>query len=242
MRSAEQKLEINESNESNASRFDFDLLADSYDDWYAGRRGAMYDRLEKKLIADLLPAKAEGKKLLEVGCGTGHWSRFFSEYGFDVTGLDTSERMINAALQKNIANVSFLKADARLLPFANDSFDLTAAITTLEFVRDTDAVLREMIRCTRKSGRILLGVLNGLSKVNRQRQRRESPESPYAAARLFSPVELKEFLEPYGRVEITVGGFVPTQTWLVPLAPLVDSIARLFGGQKGAFIAAVLKL
>ncbi len=229
-------------NESKASRFDFDLLADSYDNWYAGRRGAMYDRLEKKLIVDFLPAKAEGKKLLEVGCGTGHWSRFFREYGFEVTGLDTSERMINAALQKNIVNVSFLIADGHLLPFANDSFDLTAAITTLEFVRDTEAVLREMIRCTRKPGRILLGVLNGLSKANRQRQRQDSPKSPYAAARLFSPVELKEFLEPFGQVEITVGGFVPAQSWLIPFAPLVDPIARIFGGQKGAFIAAVLKL
>ena len=97
MPSAEQKLQINE---SKASRFDFDMVAGSYDSWYAGRRAACYDRLEKKLIASLLPADGEGKKLLEIGCRTGHWSGFFSEYGFEVTGLDISERMINAALQK----------------------------------------------------------------------------------------------------------------------------------------------
>jgi len=237
MRSAERKLQINE---SKASRFDFDLLADGYDNWYAGRRGAMYDRLEKKLITHLLPAGAEGKKLLEVGCGTGHWCRFFSEYGFEVTGLDVSERMINAALQKGIPNVSFHIADGHLLPFADDSFDLTAAITTLEFVRDAEAVLREMIRCTRKTGMVLLGVLNGLSKVNRRRQDRT--ESSFVSARLFSSVELKEFLEPFGQVEISVGGFVPTQSWLIPFAPWFERIAGMFGSQKGAFIAAVLKL
>jgi len=239
MPSAERKLQISE---LKASRFDFDLVADSYDSWYASRRGAMYDRLEKKLIANFLPADAEGKKLLEIGCGTGHWSTFFSKYGFEVTGLDISERMINAALQKGIPNVSFHIADGHLLPFADDSFDLTAAIATLEFVRDTDAVLREMIRCTRKRGRILLGVLNGLSKVNRQRRRQDSPENLYAAARLFSPVELKEFLEPYGQVEITVGGFVPAQSWLIPFAAWFDRIAGMFGSQKGALIAALLKL
>jgi len=237
MLSAERKLQVNV---SKASRFDFDLLAGSYDGWYAGRRGAMYDRLEKKAISRYLPSNAKGKKLLEVGCGTGHWSRYFSEYGFEVTGLDISKRMINTALQKGIPNVSFRIADGHLLPFADDSFDLTAAITTLEFVRDTDAVLREMIRCTRKGGRILVGVLNRLSKVNRQRQ--ASAESPYASARLFSPVELKQLLQPYGRVEITVGGFVPAQSWLIPFAPCFDCIARMFGNQKGAFIAAVLKL
>jgi len=237
MPSAERKLQINE---SKASRFDFGLVVGSYDSWYAGRRGAMYDRLEKKLIADFLPAETEGKKLLEVGCGTGHWSRFFSEYGFEVTGLDISERMINAALQKDIPNISFNIADGHLLPFADDSFDLTAAITTFEFVRDAGAVLREMIRCTRKPGRILLGVLNALSKVNRQRA--NSPESQYAAAQFFSPVELKELLQPYGRVEITVGGFVPAQSWLIPFGPWFERIAGMFGSQKGAFIAALLKL
>jgi len=237
MPSAEQKRQIAK---LKASGFDFDLVADSYDSWYASRRGAMYDRLEKKLIVSLLPAETKGKKLLEIGCGTGHWSRFFSEYGFEVTGLDISERMINAALQKGIPNVSFHIADGHLLPFAEDTFDLTAAITTLEFVRDADTVLREMIRCTRKDGQVLLGVLNRLSKVNQQKQK--SSESPYATARLFSPAELKEVLQPYGHVEITVAGFVPAQSWLIPFGPWFDCIARMFGNQKGAFIAAVLKL
>ena len=237
MPSAEQKLETDK---LKASRFDFDLVAGSYDRWYASRRGAMYDRLEKKVIADFLPAEVEGKRLLEVGCGTGHWSRFFSEYGFEVTGLDVSERMINAALQKGIPNVSFHMADGHLLKFEDSTFDLTAAITTLEFVFDPEAVLREMIRCTRKHGMILIGALNRLSKVNQQRQDRA--ESPYAAARLFSPIELKQLLKPYGRVEITVGGFVPAQSWLIPFAPCFDYIARMFGNQKGAFIATMLKL
>lgn len=239
MPSAERKLQADG---SKASRFDFDRVADSYDSWYADRQGAIYDRLEKKLIANFLPAKTQGKRLLEIGCGTGHWSRFFSQFDFEVTGLDISERMLNKARQKNIPNVSFHIGDGHLLPFKDSTFDLTAAITTLEFVRDAEVVIREMIRCTRKPGRMLLGMLNGLSTVNRQRQRQSNPENPYAAARLFSPVELREFLEPYGRAEITIGGFVPAQNWLIPLAPLIDRIARMFGGQKGAFMAAVLKL
>ena len=228
--------------QQSASYFNYDDLANSYDSWYADRRGAMYDRLEKKLIANFLPTETGRKRLLEIGCGTGHWSRFFSQCGFEVTGLDISERMVNTALQKGIPNVSFCVGDGHLLPFQDSTFDLTAAITTLEFVRDAEVVLREIIRCTRKPGRILLGMLNGLSTVNRQKQRRGHPGNPYAAARLFSPVELREFLEPYGRVEIRVGGFVPTQNWLIPLAPWIDRIARMFGGQKGAFMAAVLKL
>jgi ubiquinone/menaquinone biosynthesis C-methylase UbiE len=177
--------------QQSASYFNFDEVADSYDSWYADRRGTMYDRLEKKLIASFLPTGTEGRKLLEIGGGTGRWSRLFSQRGFEVTGLDISERMVNTALQKGIPNVSFHMGDGHLLPFQDSSFDLTAAITTLEFVRDAEVVLREMIRCTHKPGRILLGMLNGLSTVNRQKQRRGRPGNPYAAARLFSPVELR---------------------------------------------------
>ena len=234
--------DINFMLQQSASYFNFDEVANSYDSWYTDRRGAMYDRLEKKLIANFLSSETEGRKLLEIGCGTGHWSRFFSQLGFEVTGLDISERMINTALEKGIPNVSFHMGDGHLLPFQDNTFDLTAAITTLEFVRDAEVVLREIVRCTRKPGRILLGMLNGLSTVNRQKQRRGRPGNPYAAARLFSPVELREFLEPYGQVEIRVGGFVPTQNWLIPLAPWIDRIARMFGGQKGAFMATALKL
>jgi len=234
--------DINFMLQQSASYFNFDEVANSYDSWYGDRRGAIYDRLEKKLIANFLATGTEGRKLLEIGCGTGHWSRFFSQLGFEVTGLDISEAMINIARQKNIPNVSFHMGDGHLLPFQDSTFDLTAAITTLEFVRDAEVVLREMIRCTRKPGRILLGMLNGLSTVNRQKQRRGRPGNPYAAARLFSPVELRGFLEPYGHVEISVGGFVPTQSWLIPLVPWIDRIARMFGGQKGAFMAATLKL
>lgn len=223
------------------SRFDFDLLADKYDSWYESARGRMYDRLEKKAISCYLPPKSKGKKLLEVGCGTGHWSRFFSEQGFDVTGVDISERMINIARGKNIPNSSFQIADGHRLPFKNGVFDVTAAITTLEFIRDTEGVLREMVRCTRKpGGQLLIGVLNELARLNRNRKQR--PESPYAKAQLFSPGQLKQLLEPFGRLAMVTAGFVPNQKLFLPLAPLFDAIGRFLHIPYGAFIAAEVKL
>ena len=238
MPSAEQKQQINK---SKASRFDFGLVAGSYDSWYAGRRGAMYDRLEKKLITDYLPAEAEGKKLLDVGCGTGHWSSFFSEYGFEVTGVDISERMIEIAKNKNISDASFQVANGHSLPFADGTFEVTAAITTLEFVRDAKAVVREMVRCTHKpAGRLLVGVLNARASLNRQRK--EEPESLWAKARLFSPKQLKQLLEPYGQLSMVTAGFVPNQKLLRLLAPLIDTFVPILHIPYGVFIAAEVRL
>ena len=224
-----------------SSRFDFDLLADEYDSWYESAKGRMYDRLEKKAISCYLPPDAKGKKLLEVGCGTGHWSRFFSEYGFEVIGVDISERMVNIVKSKNISDASFQLADGHSLPFPDETFDVTAAITTLEFVRDAEGVLREMVRCTRKpGGQLLVGVLNVLARLNRNRKQR--PESPYAKARLFSPSQLKQLLEPFGQLTMITAGFVPNQKLFLALAPLIDTVGRFFHIPYGAFIAAEVKL
>ena len=224
-----------------SSRFGFDLLADKYDSWYESAKGEVYDRLEKKAISQYLPPSAKGKKLLEVGCGTGHWSRFFSEYGFEVTGVDVSKRMIDIAQSKNISNASFQVADVHSLPFEDSSFDVTAAVTTLEFVYDAEDVLREMVRCTRKpGGHLLLGVLNVLARLNRNRKKR--PGSLYAKARLFSPSQLKQLLEPFGQLAMVTAGFVPNQKLFLPLAPLIDTVGRILHIPYGAFIAAEVRL
>jgi len=229
------------SNADKSSRFDFDTVADSYDQWYRTAEGAMYDRLEKKAICRFLRKKNQERKLLEVGCGTGHWSRFFSDCGFEVTGVDISESMIKKAKSKNIADALFQVADSHSLPFADSSFDVTAAITTLEFTGNVELVLQEMARCTRKpSGKLLLGVLNSLSRLNRGRQ--QNPESLYAKADLFSPEQLKKLLNKYGQVRLCTAGFVPGQKYLLPLSPFIDVLGRFFHLQYGAFIAGQVKL
>ena len=223
------------------SRFDFGAVADTYDQWYETAEGAMYDRLEKKAVSRYLRQNTQGKKLLEVGCGTGHWSRFFSDCGFEVTGVDVSERMIKIAQSKNIQNGSFQVADGHSLPFKDNSFDVTAAITTLEFVYDAELVLQEMARCTHKpSGQLLIGVLNLLAKLNRNRQ--ENSVSLYAKARLFSPDQLKTLLSKYGKIQLFTVGFIPRWKRLLPLSPFIDAIGRLFHLKHGVFIASQVRL
>jgi len=223
-----------------SSEFDFDALANKYDQWYETAEGTMYDRLEKRAIARYLSGKREGRKLLEIGCGTGHWSQFFSEHSFEVTGVDVSERMIDMAQNKKIPNASFRVGDGHSLPFKDGAFDVTAAITTLEFVRDAEVVVREMVRCTRKpGGQLLIGVLNVLARLNRNRKQR--PESPYAKG-LFWPSQLKQLLKPYGQTYIVPAAFVPRQKWLLSLSPLIDTVGRLVHVPYGAFIAAEVRL
>jgi ubiquinone/menaquinone biosynthesis C-methylase UbiE len=220
---------------SKISRFDFDTVADAYDQWYETTEGAMYDRLEKKAVSRYLRYNSQGRKLLDVGCGTGHWSQFFSECGFEVTGVDVSERMIKIAQNKNIPNASFQIVDGHSLPLADNSFDITAAITTLEFADKAELVLQEMVRCTRKpSGQLLIGALNALAPLNHNRQ--QNPKSLYVKARLVSPSQLKKLLGKYGQTQLCTAGFIPRQKRLLPLSPFIDGVGRFLHLPYGVFI------
>jgi len=227
--------------EDSPTTFDFGPLAEDYDQWYQTAEGIMYDRLEKGAVTRLLPRSSRGRRLLEVGCGTGHWTRFFSENGFRVTGVDISPSMLSVAREKRIDGASFELADAHLLPFGDGQFEVSVAITTLEFVRDPGVVVGEMARCVRKPGGIILvGVLN--ARAGRNRQKKDTSEAPYGAARLFSPREMKAMLTPYGRTKVGVAAFIPNAAWLLPLAPLVDLLVRMLHLPYGAFVVGRVEL
>jgi ubiquinone/menaquinone biosynthesis C-methylase UbiE len=218
-----------------ASTFDFETLADRYDQWYQTPEGAMYDRLERRAIARRLQRNGHGEGLLDVGCGTGHWARVFARGGFQVTGVDLSPRMIRTARQKGISGASFLVADAHQLPFETARFAVTVAITTLEFVRDQGAVLRDMIRCTRRPGGLLLvGVLNARAPINRRRKAEGQPT--YKEARFFSLGELEALLAPFGQPRVTSVAWVPQTRVLLPAAPLTDAVGRWLHLPCGALL------
>lgn len=182
--------------------FDFGIMAQGYDRWYETADGKAHDQQQKAAAMRVLPLPAGNAKLLDVGCGTGHWSRFFASRGFRVAGIDVSPKMVSAALAPNTPAGLFGIADACSLPFGDGSFDVVAAMAAIEFVSDAEATVAEMFRCVRRGGDVVIGTLNRLAPLNRNRV--ADRKEPYSSARLFSPTELRDLLAPYGTVHILV--------------------------------------
>lgn len=224
-----------------ASYFDFNRIADSYNSWFNSTKGTIYDRFEKQAVDRLLVGVSKHSRLLEVGCGTGHWSRYFSDKGFEVTGIDISAEMIKIARQKHIPNSRFEVVDGRNLPFEDESFDGAAAITVLEFTTDPEKIISEMARCVKKTkGVIIIGVLNALNRYNQKRKNKRG--SVYSSAHLFTPRQIRNLLSQYGITRIQIIGFVPEKDWMLGISTLWEHLGQFLCPQKGAFIAARVDL
>lgn len=163
-------------------------VAAGYEAWYqtAGRRA---DRLEKELLRRLLDEFPLAHTLLEAGCGTGHFTRWFKEQALQVVGLDLALPMLTEAV--GLDGVPYVCSDAHALPFPDDAIDLVALITTLEFIRDPVWALHEALRTARQG--LILGVLNRHSPLGWQRKQQGG--AVWATARFFTPAELIQLLQ-----------------------------------------------
>jgi SAM-dependent methyltransferase len=171
-----------------ANPFTDPTMVAGYEAWYetSGRRA---DRLEKALLIRLLAGFSRARTLLEVGCGTGHFTRWFGEQGLQAMGLDLSPPMLAEAVR--LGSPQCILGDALALPFLDGAFDLVALITTLEFVPDPVQVLAEAVRIARLG--LILGVLNRQSLLAWRRKR--SGEALWQMARFFAPAELVRLVQ-----------------------------------------------
>lgn len=172
--------------------------AERYEKWFATRAGAFALACEKRLLNRLMSGwPRRGQTLLEVGCGTGVFLDSFWEAGFDITGLDSSQPMLQAAC-KRLGNKAELRlGNACALPFDDREFDFVAVLTVLEFLDDPMEALKEARRVARKG--LLVAFLNKYSLYYLQTGMNyprpfKSKNNTMRSAHWFSPLEMRKML------------------------------------------------
>lgn len=133
------------------------MTPQDYDAWYDSPRGRWIGETEFALLRRRLDLRP-GQQVLDVGCGTGWFTRRLAQAGLQMTGLDVSEAMLAVARRRTPQGIAWLQGDAAQLPFADRRFDHVVALTSLCFVPDWPRAVAEIVRVARRG--FALGLLN----------------------------------------------------------------------------------
>ena len=194
----------------------------------------------------------KGLKVLDLGCGDGTTALPAAKLGANVLGVDIASNLVKAgnarAKAEGLNNISFQEGDASNLNELKDqTFDLTVTIFGAMFAPKPFDVAKEMVRVTKKGGRIVMG--NWI------------PGDPTLVAQIlkissaYTPPPPEGFVSPMlwgvesNVVERFVGAGIPKEniscvkdtfsfTYPAPPAQVVERFKNFYGPTMNAFEAA----
>jgi 2-polyprenyl-6-hydroxyphenyl methylase/3-demethylubiquinone-9 3-methyltransferase len=117
----------------------------------------------RRVLVDELRIDLQGKRTLDVGCGGGLLAEEFARLGCAVTGIDPSEKSLEAARaharEAGLA-IEYRQGMGERLPFPDSDFEIVYCCDTLEHVDDLDQVIAEISRVLKPGGVFLYDTLN----------------------------------------------------------------------------------
>jgi SAM-dependent methyltransferase len=223
---------------------------------------ALWEKGDFTRIADTMRASGEafvgelgiqkGLRVLDLGCGDGTTAVPEAKLGADVLGVDIARNLVEAgnrrAKELGLANLRFQEGDAtNLSGLADGSFDLVVSIFGAMFAPKPFDVAKEMVRVTRRGGRIVMGTwIPGDPTLVAQILKISAAYTPPPPEGFVSPMtwgvegDVIERFTAAGIDKDEISFVRDTFTFRSPGTPseLVDAFRRYYGPTMNAFEAA----
>lgn len=98
-----------------------------------------------------------GSLAMDVGCGTGRWTKYIARRCKFVEAIDPSKAVFPAAaLLQGLENVRVTHADVANIPFADDSFDFVFSLGVLHHIPDTALAMQRCVDKLKPGGHFLV--------------------------------------------------------------------------------------
>ncbi len=202
------------------------------------------------LVAQLGVTK--GLNVLDLGCGDGTTAIPEAKLGANVLGVDIARNLVEAgnlrAKSEGLTNCIFQEGDATdLNELKDESFDLVISIFGAMFAPKPFDVAKEMVRVTRKGGRIVMGNwIPGDPTLVAQILKISSAYTPPPPEGFISPMlwgvesNVTERFESVGVAKENISFVRDTFTFNAPYSPieLLNTFKTYYGPTMNAFEAA----
>lgn len=198
----------------------FEAHHQRYEAWFGKHEAAYISEL--LALRPFVPLEGDG---LEIGVGSG---RFAGPLGV-AFGIDPAPAMLGYARARG---VNAIRAVAEALPFANAVFDYALIVTTVCFVDDPAAMLREAARVLKPDGALVIGFIDRDSPLGQHYLAHQAESVFYREATFVSAAEVEAMLLQTGFRDP-----VWAQTLSRPLNDIHDIEPVSPGRGRGAFLA-----
>ena len=121
------------------------------------KSAAIADKWES--IIRELTSPAPGRRALDIGTGTGQLAAYLARSGFDVTGIDLADKMVNTAKKyaaDHNLDIDFRTGDAEELPFEDNSIDVVVSRNLLWTLPAPERALIEWRRVLKPDGLLIV--------------------------------------------------------------------------------------
>ncbi|MGD8170200.1 malonyl-ACP O-methyltransferase BioC [Vibrio sp. TRT 21S02] len=132
---------------------------------------AAFQREVGHKLLDKMPKDLLGKRVLDLGCGTGYFSQQLKLRGAEVICMDLSQEMLQQSRQRcGDHDIHYHVGDAESIPLQSNSVDYVFSSLALQWCEDLSVPLKEMKRVLRSGGEaffttLLDGSLHELKKA-----------------------------------------------------------------------------
>jgi ubiquinone/menaquinone biosynthesis C-methylase UbiE len=180
-------------------------VASAYDD----RSNYVVGRRLRERVREELARVAPKGETLELGCGTGFFTRALATQATRLTATDLSEEMLEVARAQlsPLANLSFLRVDCCKTLLPDSAYDGILIANVLNALREPELAVRESARMLRPGGKLLVinytyFGLNPWRKLAYVFRFLRSYGIPDHATRAFTPDGLRKLVEDEGRFRV----------------------------------------
>ena len=152
---------INQEDPYYVTEKDPEKFVEKYNDKY----NTQYYQKKAQEVLRLIDFSLENKRVLDIGCCAGFLSIELAKKGAQVTGVDSSQYAINAAIHnaiQNQVNCNFIKQDFNIFQ-SKDKFDLIIAKDVIEHIQEDEAFLKKIESLLNENGKVIITTQNSFS-------------------------------------------------------------------------------
>ncbi|MDR1301500.1 MAG: methyltransferase domain-containing protein [Treponema sp.] len=142
----------------------YDEMATYYENYVDTKPWNAY--YERPAVLSLLP-EIKNKKILDVGCAGGWYTKYLLDHGADVTAIDVNKNMVEITKKRVQDKCPVIQTDLnnKLDFIKDDSLDIVLASLVLHYLKDVTNAFAEFNRILKPEGEIIFSIHHPLMEI-----------------------------------------------------------------------------